>query len=140
MDDFKADVKAKSYDWLELAQRQLAVFINVSIEEAGQNTLMAAGLIPVIEEAIKACKTSETLERSIIERSFNLLSKLFRKQEAAIEVAKMKHTVFKAFLFMNRTYQGELQMNALRTLHPLCKSPGFRDIFFDEHKFPDAVL
>jgi hypothetical protein len=41
---------------------------------------------------------------------------------------------------MNRTYAGELQMNALRTLHPLCKSPGFRETFFEEHKFPEAVL
>ena len=52
----------------------------------------------------------------------------------------MKHTVFKAFLFMNRTYEGDLQMNALRTLHPLCKLPGFREIFFETHKFPEAVL
>jgi hypothetical protein len=118
----------------------LAVFINVSIEESGQNTLVGAKIIPEIEEVIKACKTSETLERSVIERSFNLMSKLFRKQEAVIEVAKLKHTVFKTFLFMNRTYAGELQMNALRVLHPLCKSPGFREVFFEEHKFPEAIL
>lgn len=31
-------------------------------------------------------------------------------------------------------------MNALRTLHPLCKSPGFREIFLNEHRFPEAVL
>lgn len=36
---------------------------------------------------------------------------------------------------MNKAFEGELQMNALRTLHPICKVPGFRDIFYDEHKF-----
>jgi hypothetical protein len=65
---------------------------------------------------------------------------MFRLPAAVAEVANQKHTVFKAFLFMNRTYAGDLQMNALRTLHPLCRSPNFRSICIDEHKFPAAVL
>ena len=31
-------------------------------------------------------------------------------------------------------------MNALRTLHPLLKVPGFRDICFNEHKFTPSTF
>lgn len=131
--DFKTDVKEKRFDWLDLVHRQLAVFINVSVENAGQSTLLKSDIIPVIEEIIKECKTSEPQQKSVIERCFNILSKLMRKPEAIVQVSKSKHVIFKTFLFMNRTYEGELQMNALRTLHPLCKSENFREIFFSEH-------
>ena len=76
--DFKTDVKEKQYDWLELVHRQLAVFINVSIEDSGQLALLNQDVIPVIEATIKECKTSESLEKSVIERCFNILSKLMR--------------------------------------------------------------
>jgi hypothetical protein len=41
---------------------------------------------------------------------------------------------------MNKTYAGDLQLNALRALHPLCRSENFRSICIDEHKFPAAIL
>jgi hypothetical protein len=41
INDFKKDVKNTHFDWLEVVNRQLAVFINVAtFEEAGQQALM----------------------------------------------------------------------------------------------------
>ena len=37
----------------------------------------------------------------------------------------MKHLVFKTVLYSSNKFKGDLQMNALRTLHPIMRSPGF---------------
>jgi hypothetical protein len=102
--------------------------------------LINSGMLTQLQDVIKTCKTTDTLERGVIERSLNLLSKIFRQPAAVAEIAKSKHTVFKLFLFMNKTYAGELQMNALRSLHPLCRSPNFKSKCLDEHKIPEAML
>ena len=89
---------------------------------------------------MKHCKTSDPLQREILERIFNLMSKLLRHPQVAPVLAKQRHTVFKAVLYFNKEFEGDLQMNALRTLHPLCKVPGFREICFNEHKFPPSTF
>jgi hypothetical protein len=37
--DFKTDVEAKKFDYFDMATKQLAVFINVSVEECAQAKL-----------------------------------------------------------------------------------------------------
>ena len=87
-----------------------------------------------------ACKSSNQLEKEVLERSYNLVSKMLRLPAAAPALAKMKNMVFKTILYMNKEFGEELQMNALRTLHPLCKVQDFRTICYDEHGFPPAVF
>jgi len=41
---------------------------------------------------------------------------------------------------MNKDFGEDLQMNALRTLHAICRVPGFKQIFEEEHKFPAATF
>jgi len=33
--DFTTDIKEKKFDWLDMGHKQLAILINVSVEEAG---------------------------------------------------------------------------------------------------------
>ena len=68
------------------------------------------------------------------------MSKMMRHPGSAPVLVKQRHTVFKAVLYFNKEFEGDLQMNALRTLHPLCKVPGFRDICFNEHKFTPSTF
>mmetsp|Transcript_10000 Transcript_10000/g.15148 ORF Transcript_10000/g.15148 Transcript_10000/m.15148 type:complete len:388 (-) Transcript_10000:91-1254(-) len=138
--DFKQDVKEKKFDWFDMVTKELAIFINVSIESPAQATLFNEGLIDIMEELVIACKTSEPLQKQILERVFNLLSKIFRHSEAPAAAAEKRHLVFKAVLYMNKEFGEELQLNALRTFHALCKVPDFKDICTDTHKFPAATF
>jgi len=131
---------AKKFDWLDMMSKQLAIFINVSVEAPAQQTLMKLGTLDDLENLLKQCKTSDKLQREILDRCFNLLSKMLRTTEAAVAVAKQKHTVFKAVLYFHKEFAGELQMNALRVLHPLCRVPGFREICLNEHKFTPSTF
>jgi len=87
-----------------------------------------------------ACKSTDTLQRQIIERTFNLLSKMLRYPDASTELAKQKHVVFKTILYMSQEFAGQLQQNAIRVLHPLCKVPEFSKICFDDHKFTRSTF
>jgi len=138
--DFKQDLKDRKFDWLDMATKQLAIFINISVEEQGQKSLMTLNVFEELQELVKHCKSGEKLEREILERVFNLLSKMLRHPEAAPIVLKQKHTVFKAILYFNNQFAGELQMNSLRTLHPLMKQPNFQQVCFEEHKFTKSTF
>lgn len=72
----------------------------------------------------------------MLDRIFNFYGKILRNQEVAEKVLTQKHTVFKAILYFHRQFrEGDLQLNALRTLHPLTKLPDFKDTCLNEHKF-----
>ena len=138
--DFRADQAAKNFDWLDLMSKQLAVFVNVSIEKPAQALFTKANLMADLEEPIMLCRTTDEQQKQLLERMFNLLSKCLRDPEAAAQVAKNKKIVFKTILFMHSQYAGELQMNALRALHALCRVPGFKDICLNEHKLTVATF
>jgi len=138
--DFRKDLAEKKFDWYDMMSKQLAIFINVSIEVPAQQKLLDLGVLTDLEELVKSCKTSDALQKEVLERIFNLMSKMLRHPGVAPILAKQRHTVFKAVLYFNKEFEGDLQMNALRTLHPLCKSPGFRDICFNEHKFTASTF
>lgn len=42
--DFKQDVDGQQFDWKDMATKQLAIFINVSVEDAGVQTLVKADI------------------------------------------------------------------------------------------------
>jgi len=86
-----------------------------------------------LQELIKALSTQKELEKTILERAFNCITRMLKMPEAAAQCATHKHTVFKSILFMNKTYAGELQMNALRVFHPLCRVPDFKKICLEDH-------
>jgi len=138
--DFKTDVKARKFDWLDMATKQLAVFINCAIEEAGQHLFHERLIEDEIQELIKHCKCSDKLEREILDRSFNLLSKMCRNPKVPAYVVKQKHTLFKSILYFHQEFEGGVQMNALRTLHPLMKQPDFKKICTEEHKFTTSTF
>lgn len=138
--NFKADVKDQKFDWLDMAQKQLAVFINISVEESGQSNLIKLDIFEELQELVKFCKCGDQLQREILERTFNLYSKLFRNKNAVEKVLHHKHVVFKAILYFNSQFEGDLQMNALRTLHPLMKNPEFKKVCYEEHSFTSSMF
>jgi hypothetical protein len=70
-------------------------------------------------------KATEEGGKNTLIRCYNMLQKLLKNAEAANTASSMKHLVFKTVLFTTGKWKGELQMNALRTLHPILRSPGF---------------
>jgi hypothetical protein len=42
--DFKIDIKERKFDWLDMMTRQLAIFINVSVEDSGRNQLISSNI------------------------------------------------------------------------------------------------
>lgn len=99
--DFRVDQAAKKFDWLEMMSKQLAVFVNVSIEKSAQTLFANAGLMADLEAPIMFCQTTDESQKELLVRLFNLLSKCLRHPGAAAQVAKMKKIVFKAILFMH---------------------------------------
>jgi hypothetical protein len=43
--DFKTDIQEKKFDWVDIVYKQLAVFVNLGIEEKAQLTFIENGLI-----------------------------------------------------------------------------------------------
>ncbi len=76
--DFKNDIQEKKFDWVDIVYKQLAVFVNLGIEEKAQLAFIESGIIGELEELMKSCKTSSDGEKGVLERAFNLLSKLLR--------------------------------------------------------------
>lgn len=76
--DFKNEIQEKKFDWVDIVYKQLAVFVNLGIEEKAQLTFIENGIINELEELMKSCKSSTESEKRILERVFNLLSKLLR--------------------------------------------------------------
>ena len=138
--DFKQDVEAKNFDWQDMATKQLAIFINVSIEDSGTANIVKNDILDSIQECIRVCKSSEKLEREILERCFNLLGKISKNEVASQKVLRQKTTLFKTLLFFHREFSGDLQMNCLRTLHPLLKMEDFRKVCLEEHKFTLSIF
>lgn len=138
--DFKTDLSAKKFDWLDMMHKQLAIFINVSVEASAQKQLYEAGILEELEKVVMACKSTDAMQRGIIERTFNLISKLLRHAPVAPKLATQKHMVFKSILYMSKEFAGDLQQNALRVLYPLCKVEEFSKICFEDHKFTRSTF
>lgn len=139
-EDFKQDLKEAKFDYQDMMTRQLAIFVNVSVEPEGINYLVKAQITDSLEELIKTCKSSTKLEREILERSFNVLSKLMKDESVVNKFLQQRNTIFKGLLYYNKEFSGDLQMNALRTLAPAMKHPDFRKVCFEEHKFTMAIF
>lgn len=56
------------------------MFVNLGIEEKAQLAFIESGIIAELEELMKLCKTSSDSEKGVLERAFNLLSKLLRQK------------------------------------------------------------
>lgn len=126
----------QGFDWKDMVFKTLACFVNLSIETPAQSLFLRKKLLDDVQTLLTVLKTSDPEERHIIERLFNLLGKMLRNQEAAETVLTHKHTLFKTILYFHRQFhEGDLQLNALRTLHPLTKLPDFKDTCLNEHKF-----
>ena len=78
--DFKTDIQEKNFDWVDIVYKQLAVFVNLGIEEKAQLAFIESRIIAELEELMKLCKTSSDSEKGVLERAFNLLSKLLRQK------------------------------------------------------------
>ena len=51
--DFKNDIQEKKFDWVDIVYKQLAVFINLGIEEKAQLTFIESGMVNDLEELLK---------------------------------------------------------------------------------------
>ena len=134
--DFKEDVKEQPFDWKDMVFKAMACFVNLSIEAPAQALFLKEGVLDDVEGLLTALKSPEEEDRKIIDRIFNFLSKMLRNPEAAAKVLTQKHVVFKTLLYFHRQFKdGDLQVNALRTLHSLTKLPDFKDTCVNDHKF-----
>ena len=134
--DFKEDLKEQPFDWKDMIFKAMACFVNLSIEAPAQALFLKEKLLDDMETLLTTLKTSDPEDRRIIDRIFNFLSKMLRNSEATEKVLTQKHTLFKTLLFFHRQFKdGDLQLNALRTLHPLTKLPDFKDVCINDHKF-----
>lgn len=134
--DFQEDVKERGFDWKDMVFKTMACFVNLSIEAPAQSLFLSRNLLDDVQALLTVLKTSDPEDRPIIERIYNFLGKILRNQEAAAKVLTQKHTVFKTILYFHRQFKdGDLQLNALRTLHPLTRLPDFKDTCLNEHKF-----
>lgn len=134
--DFHEDVKGQGFDWKDMIFKSMACFVNLSIEASAQNLFLKENVLDDMQTLLTVLKPSEAEDRQIIERVYNFLSKILRNQEAAEKVLTQKHTVFKTLLYFQKQFKdGDLQLNALRTLHPLTKLDDFKDTCLNEHKF-----
>jgi hypothetical protein len=51
--DFKNDIQEKNFDWVDIVYKQLAVFVNLGIEEKAQLAFIESGIIGELEELMK---------------------------------------------------------------------------------------
>jgi hypothetical protein len=51
--DFKNDIQEKKFDWVDIVYKQLAVFVNLGIEEKAQLTFIESGMVNDLEELLK---------------------------------------------------------------------------------------
>jgi len=135
---FKANVEKKPVMWMELVTRELAVLINVSVEQAGQVYLVGR-VIPALDALITGLLYTKTDELTVevISRTLNLLAKLSRDQQGALAIAQSKNIVLRALLYFNRgVFPAEYVLQSLRLLNNCIKTvPDFRGIFLDTHGF-----
>lgn len=134
--DFREDVQGQAFDWKDMVFKVMACFVNLAIEAPARSLFLKENVLDDMQTLLTVLKPSETEDRQIIERVFNFLSKMLTSEEAARKVLTQKHTLFKTLLYFNKQYKdGGLQLNALRTLHPLTKLEDFKDTCLNEHKF-----
>lgn len=142
IDDFKFDIGMKNFDWKDQVFKALAAFVNLSIEDSAQKIFIEKKILDDMEQLLKEFKTTDKEEQAVIFRVYNFYSKLLSKNEAAAKIVlKQRHTVFKTILYFNSQFkEGDLQINALRTLHPLCRCEDFKEVCMDTHKFTAGVF
>ena len=134
--DFKDDIKDQPFDWKDMIFKILACFVNLSIEAPAQALFIKEKVLDDIQTLLMTLKSTDKEDRAIIDRIFNFLGKMLRNSDATQTILTQKHTLFKSILFFHRQFsEGDLQLNALRVLHPLTKLPDFKDTCLNEHKF-----
>ena len=114
--------------WIDIATRQIGVFINVSIEQIGQSYLIGTkNIICILDGLVTSLQYNES-NGEIISRLLNLLSKLSRDPRGAQQIAESKNLMLRALLYFNRdTFPIDMVLNSLRILHNSFKSaPNFR--------------
>ena len=137
---FSRNIDEKKLLWQEVAIRELAVLINVSVEAPGQKFLCETKLIiPQVEKLLTAVQFKKEDENSVdlVSRIMNLLSKLTRDQRGVQQIAENKNLIFRSILYFNKAaYPQDIVMNSLRVIHNCCKSAeNFRTICLDKHAF-----
>lgn len=104
MEEFKVDLNEKKLFWADNISKQLAIFVNVSLEQPAQKLLIDNNILADLDSLLTLCKSTDEVQRVVIDRILNLLSKLMKYPGAASLVAQMKHTVFKTVLYINREF------------------------------------
>ena len=102
---FSKNIDEKKLLWQEVAIRELAVLINVSVEAPGQKFLCETKLIiPQVEKLLTAVQFKKEDENSVdlVSRIMNLLSKLTRDQRGVQQIAENKNLIFRSILYFNK--------------------------------------
>jgi hypothetical protein len=126
--------------WQEVLVRELAVFINISVEATGLNYLLSSKpILPTLDPILTSLQFKKEDETSIelVTRIMNLLSKLSKEAKGASDLASSKNIMLRVILYFNRSaFPHDLVMHSLRLLHNCCKSvPDFRTLCLDTHGF-----
>lgn len=134
---FEADVKAKPFDWVDSAGKELHVLCNCSLEAGTRDLLANRDTILACEDIVKNVKhnSKEDEDKEIILRVLQLLGRLARVPAGLLKVAKSKDILLKILLYYTLEDMPEYSKNSLIIFHTCCSMPGFADILLEEHKF-----
>ena len=126
--------------WQEVAIRELAVLINISVEASGQTFLCETKkVIPFIDKLLTGIQYKKDDENTVdlVNRIMNLLSKISRDANGVRQIAESKNLIFRSLLYFNKAaFPVDIVMNSLRVIHNCCKSvEGFREICLETHSF-----
>ena len=126
--------------WQDIVVRELAVFVNISIEAAGLNFLLnTKPILRTIDPLLTSLQFKKEDQTSVdlISRIMNVLSKLSKETKGANEIALSKNLILRVILYFNKAiFPIELLMSSLRILHNCCKSTAdFRATCLETHGF-----
>eukprot|EP00347_Sterkiella_histriomuscorum_P021645 403333259 len=131
--EFEKDLNQRQLLWLESINRELGILINVCLEPKAQAFLINKNVVKGLEKLITGMQyKGEEIE--IVNRIINLLSKIARDPNGALQIAESKDIVLRVLIYFNRNFP-QLVFNCLRIFHALCRVPDFRSICLDLHKF-----
>ena len=90
-----------------MVYKQLAFLVNIAFESEGQKQLLEMDIIPYCETLLKNINSKDC--KDTINRLLNMLSKILKIPDAALQASNFRHLVFKVVLYTSKQFSGEVQ-------------------------------
>lgn len=136
----ETDVKTMPFDWIDSVVKEMAVCINCSLEPIAVKFFTEKGIVAICESVLKVTKFSEQGHRELMNRSMNIIAKVSKVESACREIMKSKTIIITCLMNYANTEVEDLAKQCLLAFHQCCRSAEFRDICFNEHKYPASTF